>query len=130
MKDEEEILIHPSSFILIMQPGMQERQSPADIGGPEAGRVERVIHYRTFRNADPPGLVEVWNAAFTGRGAVRLQGPTWMEYFLFAKPYFDPHSLIIACADSQIVGFAWAGFGADDSESTLFPRSGVLCLLG
>jgi ribosomal protein S18 acetylase RimI-like enzyme len=113
-----------------MQPGVRERQIFADISRPEAGRVDRVIHYRTFRNADPPGLVEVWNAAFTGRGAVRLQGPTWMEYFLFSKPYFDPHSLIVACADSRIVGFAWAGFGADDSEITLGQRSGVLCLLG
>jgi ribosomal protein S18 acetylase RimI-like enzyme len=113
-----------------MQSGVRKRQIFADVSRPEAGRIDGVIHYRTFRNADPPGLVEVWNAAFTGRGAVRLQGPTWMEYFLFSKPYFDPHSLIIACADSQIVGFAWAGFGANDTESALGPRFGVLCLLG
>ncbi|HEY7154152.1 MAG TPA: GNAT family N-acetyltransferase [Gemmataceae bacterium] len=89
-----------------------------------------MIHYRTFRNTDPPGLVEVWNAAFTGRGAVNLQNPTWMEYFLFSKPYFDPDGLILACADSQIVGFAWAGFGPNDGENALNPGSGVLCLLG
>jgi ribosomal protein S18 acetylase RimI-like enzyme len=89
-----------------------------------------VIHYRTFRNADPPGLVEVWNDAFTGRGAVRMQNTTWMEYFLFAKPYFDPESLIIALADEQIVGFAWTGFGPNDSESALDCGSGVISLLG
>jgi ribosomal protein S18 acetylase RimI-like enzyme len=89
-----------------------------------------VIHYRTFRNADPPGLVGVWNAAFTGRGAVRLQGCAWIEYFLFSKPYFDPASLIVACADGQIVGFAQAGFGPNDTESALDPQTGVLCLLG
>jgi ribosomal protein S18 acetylase RimI-like enzyme len=89
-----------------------------------------VIHYRTFRNADPPGLVEIWNDAFTGRGAVRMSNSTWMEYFLFSKPYFDPDSLIIAQADQQIVGFAWTGFGPNDSESALDLGSGVVCLLG
>ncbi len=93
-------------------------------------KVGRVIHYRTFRNGDPPGLAEVWNAAFTGRGAVRLQGATWLEYFLFSKTYFDPESLIVACADSQIVGFALAGCGPNETENALDWRSGVLCLLG
>jgi ribosomal protein S18 acetylase RimI-like enzyme len=89
-----------------------------------------VIHYRTFRNDDPPGLVAVWNEAFTGRGAVRLTTPTWMEYFLFSKPYFDQASLIVACADRQIVGFALAGFGPNDTESALDKSLGVVCLLG
>jgi ribosomal protein S18 acetylase RimI-like enzyme len=94
-----------------------------------ARRVDRVIHYRTFRNADPPGLVALWNEAFTGRGAVRMQGCTWSEYFLFSKPYFDPEGLIVACADKQIVGFVWAGFGPNDTESALDASLGVLCLL-
>ncbi|HEY7330489.1 MAG TPA: GNAT family N-acetyltransferase [Gemmataceae bacterium] len=89
-----------------------------------------MILYRTFRNTDPPGLVEVWNAAFTGRGAVRLQGCLWTEFFLFAKPYFDPQGLIIAEADRQIVGFAWTGFGPNDAENALDTNSGAICLLG
>lgn len=89
-----------------------------------------MIHYRTYRNTDPPGLVEVWNAAFTGRGAVRIPGCSWTEFFLFSKPYFDPDGLIIAQADGQIAGFAWAGFGPNDSESALDHGSGAVCLLG
>ena len=90
-----------------------------------------VINYRTFRNGDPPGLVEVWNEVFTGRGAVRMQGCSWIEYFLFAKTYFDPESLIVACdANERIVGFALAGFGPDDTERALAHRTGVLSLLG
>ncbi len=89
-----------------------------------------MILYRTFRNGDPPGLVQVWNAAFPGRGAVNMQGANWLECFLFSKPYFDPESLIIAQDDSQIVGFVLAGFGPNDTESALDPKIGVLCLLG
>lgn len=89
-----------------------------------------MIHYRTFRNTDPPGLIEVWNAAFTGRGAVRLHGHSWAELFLFSKPYFDPEGLLIAVADRQIVGFAWTGFGPNNSESELDTSNGVVCLLG
>jgi ribosomal protein S18 acetylase RimI-like enzyme len=89
-----------------------------------------VIHYRSFRNGDPPGLVDVWNAAFTGRGAARLQGSTWAEYFFFSKPYFDHDGLSVASADGQIVGFALSGFGPNDTESALEPSAGVLCMLG
>lgn len=89
-----------------------------------------MIHYRTFRNSDPPGLAEVWKVAFTGRGAAHLDGTSWMELFLFCKPYFDPEGLWIAEADRQIVGFAWTGFGPDDSESALDRKQGVVCLLG
>jgi ribosomal protein S18 acetylase RimI-like enzyme len=89
-----------------------------------------VIHYRTFRNGDPPGLVGVWNEAFTGRGAVQLQNPTWLEYFFFSKPYFDPNSLLIALEEERIVGFAWCGFGPDETESALDCRHGIVCLLG
>ncbi|MGH7170071.1 MAG: GNAT family N-acetyltransferase, partial [Gemmataceae bacterium] len=43
---------------------------------------------------------------------------------------FDPESLIIALADQQIVGFAWSGFGPNETENALDPGSGVVCLLG
>ena len=59
-----------------------------------------------------------------------MNGATWLEYFLFSKPYFDPQSLIIACADKDIVGFVLAGFGPNDTESALDYNLGVICLLG
>jgi ribosomal protein S18 acetylase RimI-like enzyme len=89
-----------------------------------------VIQYRTFRNGDPPGLADVWNACFTGRAAVRLQGPAWLEYFTFAKPYFDPAGLFVALGEGKAVGFAHAGFGPDETEAALDQAAGVLCLLG
>src|ERR671938_100354 len=85
--------------------GLQRRPAAAP------GKARPVVHYRTFRNTDPPGLVDVWNACFTGRGAAYVHGPGVLEYFLFAKPYFDPDGLIVALEGSEVVGFAHAGFG-------------------
>jgi len=73
-----------------------------------------VVRYRTFRNTDPPRLVEVWNETFTGRGAVRLASSTPLERFVFSKPLFDPAGLFIAEEDERCLGFAHAGFGPCD----------------
>jgi ribosomal protein S18 acetylase RimI-like enzyme len=89
-----------------------------------------VVHYRSFRNTDPPGLVQVWNEAFTGRGAVRLHTASPLERHVFAKPYFDPAGLIVAEEDGRTVGFAHAGFGTCPAADTLEVASGVTCAVG
>jgi GNAT superfamily N-acetyltransferase len=89
-----------------------------------------VIHYRTFRNSDPPVLVDLWNECFNGRGAVALRGTTFLEYFTFAKPYFDPAGLILALADDQPVGFVHAGFGPNEGRTALSTATGIVCLVG
>jgi ribosomal protein S18 acetylase RimI-like enzyme len=89
-----------------------------------------VIEYRSFRNTDPPALVDLWNDSFTGRGAAYLRGTILLEYFTFAKPYFDPNGLILATADNQPVGFVHAGFGPATEGYGLDRRAGVVCLLG
>jgi ribosomal protein S18 acetylase RimI-like enzyme len=89
-----------------------------------------VIDYRTFRNTDPPALVDLWNASFTGRGAAPLRSPLLLEYFDFAKPYFDPAGLIVATADQKLIGFAQAGFAPTDAGTTLNKQAGVVCALG
>jgi ribosomal protein S18 acetylase RimI-like enzyme len=89
-----------------------------------------VIHYRTFRNDDPPGLVKVWNEAFSGRGAVALPTASALEEYVFAKPYFDRAGLILAVEDGVHVGFAHAGFGPSPDESSLSTSTGVVCALG
>jgi ribosomal protein S18 acetylase RimI-like enzyme len=88
-----------------------------------------VVHYRTFRNTDPPGLVAIWNEALTGRGTVQLRGSSALERFVFAKPYFDPAGLLIAEEDGELLGFAHAGFGPNESETALCRNTGVLCAL-
>jgi ribosomal protein S18 acetylase RimI-like enzyme len=94
------------------------------------GKVHFVIHYRTFRNDDPPGLVEVWNEAFTQRGAVRLHHSTPLEHHVLAKPYFDRAGLMVAVEDGRPVGFAHAGFGPDAAGAALSTAAGVTCVLG
>jgi ribosomal protein S18 acetylase RimI-like enzyme len=89
-----------------------------------------VIQYRTFRNTDPPRLLEVWNESFTTRGTACLRITTLLEYFLFAKPYFDPEGLILACDGDRPVGFVLAGFGPNASATALDASTGVTCLLG
>jgi ribosomal protein S18 acetylase RimI-like enzyme len=88
-----------------------------------------VIHYRTFRNGDPPGLLQVWNQAFTGRSAVQLRSSTPLEHFLFAKPYFDPNGLVVALDQGIPVGFAQAGFGPNEARNGLDTTVGVLCMI-
>jgi ribosomal protein S18 acetylase RimI-like enzyme len=89
-----------------------------------------VIQYRTFRNFDPPALVQLWNQCFSNRGATILRGTMLIEFFLFAKPYFDPQGLHLAFDGTQPIGFALAGFGPNADGSRLDPSTGVLCALG
>jgi len=81
-----------------------------------------VVHYRKFRNTDPPGLVTIWNEVFVGHGGVWLPNSSPLERCVFSKPYFDPAGLIIAEEDGAFAGFVHAGFGADK-------RGAVVCAL-
>ena len=88
-----------------------------------------MVQYRRFRNTDPPRLAEVWNEAFTGRGAIHLRTSSLLERHVFAKPYFDPHGLTIAEEDGVCAGFAHAGFGPNDSGTAMSTAVGVTCLV-
>jgi ribosomal protein S18 acetylase RimI-like enzyme len=89
-----------------------------------------LIHYRTFRNDDPPGLVDLWNEACSGRGVVRMPSATPMDYFVFSKPYFDPAGLILACAGDVPVGFVHSGFVSNAEQTALSTATGIICVLG
>ena len=95
-------------------------------------RVERpspVIQYRTFRNSDPPALVELWNECFTNRGAYPLRNPALLEICVFSKPYFDPAGLIIAEESGHVIGYAHAGFGPNQAENGMSCEVGVVCAI-
>jgi len=90
-----------------------------------------VVHYRTFRNTDPPRLASLWNATFAGRGAARLYSPGLLEQQVFAKPYFDPEGLIVAeDGPAGVVGLVHAGFGPDESQGGVNRADGIISALG
>jgi ribosomal protein S18 acetylase RimI-like enzyme len=89
-----------------------------------------VVDYRHFRNDDPPGLAEVWNEVFNGRGEVRLRHSSPLESYVFAKAYFDRAGLIVAVEDRVHVGFAHAGFGPNETQTALCKANGVICAIG
>ena len=89
-----------------------------------------MVYYRSFRNYDPPGHVEIWNESFTGRGAVQLRHCSPLERYAFCKPYFDPEGLVIAFDDATPIGFVHAGFGANVEENALSTSTGVISLIG
>ena len=46
---------------------------------------------------DPPVVAgRLWNTCFSDPGAVILRSPSLLEYFTFAKPYFEPEGFQIA----------------------------------
>src|SRR5262249_46930144 len=99
-------------------------------GRRRGARVALVVQYRAFLNTDPPGLAEVWNEAFTGRGAAQLRNSAPLERHAFAKPFFDPNGLIVALDDDVRVGFAHAGFGPNNAETSISHAAGVTCIIG
>jgi ribosomal protein S18 acetylase RimI-like enzyme len=87
------------------------------------------VQYRSFRNTDPPHLVDIWNESFSSRGIARLRHSSVLERHAFAKPYFDSQGLILAEEDGQRLGFVHAAFGPNQRETQLSKHQGVICVL-
>lgn len=87
------------------------------------------IHYRPFRNSDPPALAEIWRSQPPERGLVQPLSADQFEQLVLAKPYFENTGLIVALDGSQPVGFAHAAFGPTDNEEGLSTLLGVTCLV-
>lgn len=88
-----------------------------------------MIQYRPFRNPDPPALVQLWNTGLAGRRTIPVRTATLLEYFTFAKPYFDPAGLILALDDGKPVGFVHAAFAPNADLTALWPSAGVISAL-
>ncbi len=91
--------------------------------------VDRMLSFRTFRNTDPPAVIEIWRSRAGQPGLLQPVSADLFEQLVFAKPYFDCRGLIIAAADGRSVGFAHAGFGPNDSHNEICTDSGVTCLV-
>ncbi len=87
------------------------------------------IHFRHFRNSDPPALVDVWRSRAGQPELNATVGVEVFEQFVLAKTYFDPEGLILACDGDCVLGFAHAAFGANDAEDELSTELGTTALL-
>jgi ribosomal protein S18 acetylase RimI-like enzyme len=88
-----------------------------------------VISFRSFRNSDPPAILETWNESFTNRGAYRVRSCALMELGVYSKPYFDPDGLTVAEDDGKVVGFIHSGFGPNSAETALAFDPGIICAI-
>lgn len=88
-----------------------------------------MIHYRTFRNTDPPHLVEIWRSQPPQRGLAQPMSLALFEQHVLSKPYFDAEGLIVALDDDKPVGFAHAAFGATDDEQGVLYTFGCTALM-
>lgn len=88
-----------------------------------------MITFRTFRNTDPPKIVELWNRTGQTRGFGRLAGCDNLEQHLFSKPYFDREGLHLAFADGKLIGLCHAGFSSNDEGTGLDRSMGTIAML-
>jgi ribosomal protein S18 acetylase RimI-like enzyme len=88
-----------------------------------------VYDFRPFRNSDPPRLAEIWRDQPQRRWLMQSVTAGLLEQFVFSKPYFDPHGLIVAVQDGEPVGFVHAGFGPNEEESAVSTEFGTIYLL-
>lgn len=73
-----------------------------------------MIHFRTFRNADPPALVKLWNRSVPEGSAARPLLVHELDVHAFGSAFFDREGLVVAERDGRPVGFVHAGFAADE----------------
>jgi ribosomal protein S18 acetylase RimI-like enzyme len=78
-----------------------------------------VFQFRSFRNSDPPRLAEIWRDQPPQRGLLQPISAALLEQLVFSKHYFEPEGLIVATAGHEVVGFAHAGFGPNETETAL-----------
>jgi GNAT superfamily N-acetyltransferase len=87
-----------------------------------------LIGFRQFRNSDPPQLAEIWRTRSGLRGYAQPMTATLFDRMVLSKPYFDQAGLVVATDQDRAVGFAHAGFGPTDDESTISTEIGASIL--
>ena len=88
-----------------------------------------MIRYLAFLNTDAPALVELWNRQTGRRALTQPMSLVLLEEYVFSKPYFDRHGLLVAKEDDRLVGFAHAGFAARADGLMLDTEVGAIHLV-
>lgn len=85
-----------------------------------------MIRFRSFRNSDPPQLLRLFRQSQNSRAFAAPESTHALELAVFSLPYFDPHGLIVAEDDGQVIGFVHAGFGFKTTLDALDYSRGVI----
>lgn len=88
-----------------------------------------MLTYHPFRNTDPPVITALWRSRAGQPGLLPVVSMDLFEQLVFAKLYFDYDGLIVARDDGRPVGFAHAGFGANEARNGISTDAGVICLV-
>lgn len=88
-----------------------------------------VVRFRTFRNSDPPRLLQLFRKSRPGRAFASPESVHALETSVFSLPYFDPQGLIIAEVNGEVAGFVHAGFGFAPELDKLDYSQGVVCVI-
>lgn len=104
------------------------RDSHFDIPHEPANRIA-MLRYRSFRNTDPPALVDIWQSCAGQTGLRQPVTVDILEQFVLGRLYFDYEGMLLAWDDDRPVGFAHAGFGPDESEDHVVTELGTTCLI-
>ncbi len=95
----------------------------------ESSTATGAIELRSFRNGDPPALVEIWRSQPPQRGLMQPLTVPHLESLVLSKPYFDADGLIVACEAGRPIAFIHAGFGAADNNQDIDPQLGAIYVL-
>ncbi len=88
-----------------------------------------MIHFRAFRNTDPPAIAAVWRSRAGQPGLTQPISADLIQQLVLSKMYFDFDGLILAFNDERPVGFAHAGFGPNEARNALDTAMGVTCVV-
>jgi len=88
-----------------------------------------MLRYRSFRNTDPPRIIEIWRSLAGQPGLHQPISVDLVEQFVMSRLYFDPHGLWLVWEDDRVVGFAHAGFGPAEDHDGIQTDMGTTCLL-
>ncbi len=88
-----------------------------------------MIHYRAFRNTDPPAVAAIWRSRAGQPGLTQPVSADLIQQLVFSKIYFDHEGLVLAFDDGRPVGFAHAGFGPNEARNDIDTAMGVTCVV-
>lgn len=88
-----------------------------------------MLRYRSFRNTDPPVLVDLWQRCAEQTGLLQPMSVDLIEQFVLGRLYFDYEGMSLAFDDDRPVGFAHAGFGPNEAQNDVDTELGTTYLL-